>query len=145
MEAFVLAQLLADAEQLIATEVAPPPAPAALTLAPAVPHPDPEVAAGERALVSVSVQKEAAAVGLQLLPLRSPGDLAALLEAELLEQLVQAELRLRGMPLLYEFMLEQLLTRLDASELWSAALARLHLPSETCVRASAATLWLERG
>ena len=143
MEAFVLAQLLADAEKLLAAEVAPPSAPAALTLAPAVPHPDPEVAAGERALVSV--QKEAAAVGLQLLPLRSPGDLAALLEAELLEQLVQAELRLRGLPLLDEFMLEQLLTRLDASELWSAALARLQLPSEMCVRASAATLWLERG
>lgn len=139
MEAFIIEQLLASAQRFLAAEeAAAAPVAAATTVAEAPPPPPPRgLSAAERALLPI--QKQAAALGLQLLPLRGPGDIATMLEVELLypagtphrTKLVLGELRSRHLPIKDPFELEMLLRNLDASESWAQALSRLKLPGET--------------
>ena len=85
-----------------------------------------------------TVREEAATVGRQLLPLRSPAALATLLQAELLyplgtprrSHMVLAELRTRGIVVPSEFELELLLSRLHASDDWKGALRSMTVPGE---------------
>ena len=85
-----------------------------------------------------SVREEAATVGRQLLPLRSPAALATLLQAELLypfgtpqrSHVVLEELRTRGIDVPSECELELLLSRLHASDDWKGALRSMTVPGE---------------
>ena len=81
MEAFLTEMLLAEAQQYLPTATA--------RARPSATVPQVVEAAADRELQAAraalaSVREEAAAVGRQLLPLRSPGDLATLLQMELL-------------------------------------------------------------
>ena len=77
-------------------------------------------------------------LGLQLHPLRSLDELAAVLETQLVfpegtprrARRMLEELRLRGVNLSTEFELTQLIERLEASDGWAAALGKLRVPSE---------------
>lgn len=92
-----------------------------------------ELQVGRAALASV--REEAAAVGQQLLPLRSPAELAILLQVELLyprgtpkrSYKVLVELRVRGVVVPSQSELDLLLSRLHA---WTRALRSLKAPAE---------------
>ena len=85
-----------------------------------------------------TVREEAATVGQQLLPLRSPAELATLLQAELLyppgtpkrSYKVLVELRTRGVTVPSEFELDLLLSRLHANDDWTRALRSMTVPGE---------------
>ena len=85
-----------------------------------------------------TVREEAATVGRQLLPLRSPAELATLLQAELLyppgtpkrSNKVLVELRTHGVAMPSEFELDLLLSRLHAHDDWNRALRSMTVPSE---------------
>ena len=85
-----------------------------------------------------SVREEAAAVGRQLLPLRSPAELMALLQSELLYPLgtpkrsyrVLMELRARGVVVPSQFELDLLLSRLHVNDEWKLALRNMTVPTE---------------
>ena len=97
----------------------------------------PDGLAGTRAALA-AVEKEASMLGLQLHPLRSLDELAAVLETQLVfpegtprrARRMLEELRLRGVNLSTEFELTQLIERLEASDGWAAALGKLRVPSE---------------
>ena len=92
-----------------------------------------ELQVGRAALASV--REEAAAVGQQLLPLRSPAELAILLQVELLYPLgtpkrsynMLVELRTRGVVVPSQSELDLLLSRLHA---WTRGLRSLKAPAE---------------
>ena len=95
-----------------------------------------ELQVGRAALASV--REEAAAVGQQLLPLRSPAELAILLQVELLYPLgtpkrsykVMVELRARGVVVPSQSELDLLLSRLHACDAGTRALRSLKAPAE---------------
>ena len=97
----------------------------------------PDGLTGTRAALA-AVEKEASLLGLQLHPLRSLDELAAVLETQLVfpegtprrARRMLEELRLRGVNLSTEFELTQLIERLEASDGWAAALGKLRVPSE---------------
>ena len=134
LNAFVCEQLLAEARQHL------PPSAARALSASATPLAEAaaarELQAGRAALASV--REEAAAVGQQLLPLRSPAELAILLQVELLYPLgtpkrsykVLVELRARGVVVPSQSELDLLLSRLHASDEWKRALRSLKMPAE---------------
>ena len=88
-----------------------------------------ELQVGRAALASV--REEAAAVGQQLLPLRSPAELAILLQVELLYPLGTPKrsykVRERGVVVPSQSELDLLLSRLHA---WTRALRSLKAPAE---------------
>ena len=95
-----------------------------------------ELQAAQAAITSVN--EEAATVGKQLLPLRSAGDLIALLQVELLyppgtparSSKMLVELRCRGVVVPSEFELDELLRRLHATDEWESALRKMTVPAE---------------
>ena len=132
-EAVVCELLLAEAQRLLAgatQQAATPQArPAQTARAP-----------GQSAALAAlaDVRQAATTLGMQLLPLRSPTDLATLLVVSLLYPAgtparatkMLAELLSRGVELPGEYELMQLLDRLEASSSWTAALSKLSVPSE---------------
>ena len=84
------------------------------------------------------MREEAAAVGRQLLPLRSPAELVALLQSELLYPLgtpkrsykVLMELRARGVVVPSQFELDLLLSRLHVNDEWKLALRNMTVPAD---------------
>ena len=123
-EAVVAEQLLAEAQRIFASGPALPPPLAAPAAVPAA-RP---LAEAQAALASV--HKEAASLGVQLLPLRSPADILKLAEVELLYpagltnrwRKMLAELRDRHVHVATEFELVQLVERLEQLDEWAAAL-----------------------
>ena len=133
-DAYVCELLLAEARQHL------PPSAARALSASATPLAEAaaarELQVGRAALASV--REEAAAVGQQLLPLRSPAELAILLQVELLYPLgtpkrsykVLVELRARGVVVPSQSELDLLLSRLHACDAWTRALRSLKAPAE---------------
>ena len=84
------------------------------------------------------MRAQAAAVGQQLLPLRSPAELAILLQVELLyprgtpkrSYKVLVELRVRGVVVPSQSERDLLLSRLHACDAWTRALRSLKAPAE---------------
>ena len=99
-----------------------------------------EAAAVRELQASHAALEEAATVGRQLLPLRSPAELATLLQAELLyppgtpkrsyKVLEELRTRRRGVAVPSEFELDLLLSRLHASDDWNRALRSMTVPGE---------------
>ena len=97
-----------------------------------------EAAAVRELQASHAALEEAATVGRQLLPLRSPAELAMLLQAELLyppgtpkrsyKVLEELRTRRRGVAVPSEFELDLLLSRLHASDDWNRALRSMTVP-----------------
>lgn len=137
LDAIVAEQLLAEARRFLTAEASSAEQPAALLPSSAPPLDGPLAAAAADALDDV--RQAAIGIGLQLQPLRTPGEVTILLEVELLyphgvpkrSSLVLEELRARGVHSVpTEFELERLLDHLDASDGWAQAKARLFVPSE---------------
>ena len=132
-EAVVCELLLAEAQRLLAGATQQAATPQARPAPPAR-------AIGQSAALAAlaDVRQAATTLGMQLLPLRSPTDLATLLVVSLLYPAgtparatkMLAELLSRGVELPGEYELMQLLDRLEASSSWTAALSKLSVPSE---------------
>ena len=124
-EAVVCELLLAEAQRLLAGATQQAATPQARPAPPAR-------AIGQSAALAAlaDVRQAATTLGMQLLPLRSPTDLATLLVVSLLYPAgtparatkMLAELLSRGVELPGEYELMQLLDRLEASSSWTAAL-----------------------
>ena len=133
-ESTVMEMLLVEAQQQLSTDAL---VPDALLCQQCAEPTAPSSMSGACAALAAD-EKEASVLGLQLHPLRSLDELAAVLEAQLVfpegtprrARRMLEELRLRGVNLSTEFELTQLIERLEASDGWAAALDQLRVPSE---------------
>ena len=132
-------QLVAEAQQYWPAGGAD--VPASILCEPCDEQPTAGKLAGVHAALA-AIEKEASMLGQQLYPLRSPGEVAAVLEAQLVfpagtphrARRMLEELRLRDVNVSTEFEVTQLLQRLESSDGWAAALGRLHAPSSDAAR-----------